>query len=370
MHRLKVWYRRLVLAIALLIGTQASCFAQPQNSEASREQLIPSHLLGLIHAPEVHAELKLTPAQVTKLEAFFEKTDGDWFRSRIIQQPEKLAAQVKRFEAMARQWFGSNTSKQQQERLRQLELRAQGIRMLLRQDLSQELRMQESQLTQLEELARATVDATQELQKATMQNKVTEELKSAVLEANKAEAASLQTVMTQGQMDQLRQILGAPFETSKLQRIYPMAPELVPVSDWINSSPLTLKSLRGKVVLLHFYAFQCHNCHANFDVYQRWHKQYGEDVVVLGIQTPETSNERDPSLVRKAAKERDLNFPILVDLKSENWKSWSNTMWPTVYVIDKKGYIRHWWQGELRWQGATMDQKIESIVTGLLAEDA
>jgi hypothetical protein len=57
-----------------------------------------------------------------------------------------------------------------------------------------------------------------------------------------------------------------------------------------------------------------------------------------------------------------------MDLKSENWKAWGNTMWPTVYVIDKKGYLRHWWQGELNWQGATGDQTIERIADDLLKE--
>lgn len=116
----------------------------------------------------------------------------------------------------------------------------------------------------------------------------------------------------------------------------------------MNSKPLTLKELRGKVVLVHFYAFQCHNCHANFEIYRRWHDQLrSKGVEVVGIQTPETPTERDPAAVKSAAAERKLEFPILVDLESKNWAAWGNTMWPTVYVIDKNGYIRHWWQGEL-----------------------
>jgi peroxiredoxin len=148
-----------------------------------------------------------------------------------------------------------------------------------------------------------------------------------------------------------------------------MAPELVAVEHWINSEPLTLAKLRGKVVLVHFYAFQCHNCHANFDIYRRWHGQLRErGVVVLGIQTPETSRERDPQAVKAAARDRELQFPILVDLDSENWKAWGNTMWPTVYVVDKQGYLRHLWQGELNWNGATADKTIEQVVEQALAE--
>ena len=87
---------------------------------------------------------------------------------------------------------------------------------------------------------------------------------------------------------------------------------------------------------------------------------------MIGIQTPETSLERKPDAIREAAQERDLQFPILIDLDSENWKAWSNTMWPTVYVIDRDGYIRHWWQGELNWKGATGDQTIEGLVQELI----
>jgi len=58
----------------------------------------------------------------------------------------------------------------------------------------------------------------------------------------------------------------------------------------------------------------------------------------------------------------------LVDVSSKNWDAWGNTMWPTVYVVDKNGYIRWLWQGELNWQGATGDKSIEKLVDELLEE--
>ena len=91
-------------------------------------------------------------------------------------------------------------------------------------------------------------------------------------------------------------------------------------------------------------------------------------MVVIGIQTPETQHEQDPSAVRSAAAKQNLLFPILVDLDKANWKSWANTMWPSIYVIDQDGYLRHWWQGELNWKGATGDQTIDRVVQQLLSE--
>lgn len=79
--------------------------------------------------------------------------------------------------------------------------------------------------------------------------------------------------------------------------------------------------------------------------------------------------ECDPAKVIKAAQQEGFKFPVLIDLEERNWKAWGNTMWPTVYVVDKKGYIRFWWQGELNWLGTTTDKKIESVVDQLLKEE-
>ena len=118
---------------------------------------------------------------------------------------------------------------------------------------------------------------------------------------------------------------------------------------------------------MNFSSFQCHNCHANFEHYNRWYQEFSSDeVVVLGIQRPETALERDVAAVRAAAKDRGMEYPIMIDLESKNWDAWANTMWPTVYVIDQNGYLRHWWQGELNWQGATGDKLISDLVRKLI----
>lgn len=87
---------------------------------------------------------------------------------------------------------------------------------------------------------------------------------------------------------------------------------------------------------------------------------------MVGIQTPETADERDPQKVAAAVSEQGFEFPVLIDLKKGNWDTWGNTMWPTIYVIDRDGYIRFWWQGELNWQGAKGDEVIEDLVEKLL----
>ena len=352
-------------AVVIAFASLPNAMAQDATMDLD---LVPQHFLGLIHAPEVHDELGLSTEQVSGLDALFDQVDGYWFRARNypVKERRQATAQV---EERVKQWMKQNTSLEQQERLQQLEYRAINSRMFLRPDVQEKLDLDASQIEVFTERARATAKALQELNIATMKNKVSEEVKQLASKAAKAEQESITKTLRVDQLQKLAPLIGAPFDTQKLKRIYPKAPELQPVQHWINSKPLQLSDLRGKVVLIHFYAFQCHNCHANFGHYNSWHGRFeNDDVVVIGIQTPETSRESDPDAVRQAASERGFEFPVLIDLDKKNWDAWHNTMWPTVYVVDKKGYIRHWWQGELNYQGATGDKVILETVQQLLSE--
>jgi peroxiredoxin len=362
---------RYLKAVLLVLMSFSLAHADEFKSVVSSEfrSLVPHRLMPLLHAPEVHAELKFSKEQVTKLEnELFAAIDGPWFQARIEPQDKQMQLND-RIEQKAMQWMTTNGNADQLKRVKQLELQAQGSRMLLRSDVATALNLSSQQQKKISEIAKASDQAQAALQQATMKKEPTEALQEAATKAAKAEQDAL-TSLDAEQRKRLSALIGKPFETAKLQRIYPMAPEFVVDQQWLNSKPLTLKSLRGKVVLVHFYAFQCHNCQANFAIYRRWHERLAKKgVVVVGIQTPETPSERDPSAITAAATKNDLTFPIMIDLESKNWKAWGNTMWPTVYVVDKRGYLRHWWQGELNWQGATGDKTIENIVDLALAED-
>ena len=353
--------------IAFVLAPTANAM-QPESVADEFRPLVPRQMLPLLHTPEIHQELKLSKAQVVDLESFFGEIDGAWFQARILPA-DKQNPILNSLDERVHKWLSDHATKEQRERLSQIELQAQSVRMLLREDLAESLKLESSQQDRFAELARSTVAAQAALQKALNQGEPSDELQKKANAAVQAEQDDVRKILKADQQKHLAQLLGEPFELSNLNRIYPMAPEFVPVSNWVNSQPLKLKDLRGKVVLVHFYAFQCHNCHANFEIYRRWHEQLRKKgVEVIGIQTPETSQERDPAAVKSAAVSRKLEFPILVDLESKNWGAWGNTMWPTVYVVDKNGYIRHWWQGELNWKGATADKTIENVVQKLLDE--
>ena len=301
---------------------------EPASVSDEYRSLVPRRLLPLLHAPELHRELKLSEQQVSELELLFAEVDGPWFQSRI-QPHEKQTVVLDGLEKQTNLWLAKNATTAQRKRLGQIERQAQGARMFLRDDVARELKLDAEQQSRFGDLARVTEAASAALQKALIGGQASEELRSKAIAAAKAEQDAIKTVLKPEQQQRLWKTLGEPLDLSKLSRIHPMAPEFVADGAWLNSSPLTLKVLRGKVVLVHFYAFQCHNCHANFEVYRRWHNQLRDKgVVVIGIQTPETSRERNLDEVKSAAEERKLTFPILVDLESANWKAWGNTMWP------------------------------------------
>ena len=86
------------------------------------------------------------------------------------------------------------------------------------------------------------------------------------------------------------------------------------------------------------------------------------------MHTPETSRERDFDNVKRDAKAAGLTFPIIVDGDKKNWDAWGNSMWPSIYLIDKRGDIRYWWFGELDWKGVKNQKVMEQRIAELLAE--
>jgi len=323
---------------------------------------VPQNLLGLVHTPEVQSELKFESVQLQEFESGLREIDVVWWPARIqpVDQQRKIVAAL---EANLVEIVGRLRGKSAVDRLRQIELQSQSSRVVLRPEVSKYLRLDGSQSMKLKELFAETDELGKELKPD--DTKRAQQLAA----AQKIEPSKALAILLPQQIEKLRRAFGEPLDTTKLERIYPLAPELIASAHWTNDRSAELKALQGKVVLLHFYAFQCHNCVANFEHYKRWDQTLSKKgVAVLGIQTPETSAESDPVKVIAAASKEGFEFPVLIDLESKNWKAWGNTMWPTVYVIDKKGYIRFWWQGELNWQGATVDKKVEGIVEKLLNE--
>jgi len=147
------------------------------------------------------------------------------------------------------------------------------------------------------------------------------------------------------------------------------APEFEGVTEWIHSPPVTLDQLRGKVVVVHYYAFGCINCIRNLPHYNAWFDRFRrDDFAIVGIHRPETDAERDVEQVRRKVSEAGIRYPVAVDNESRNWDAWANRVWPSVYLIDKNGFVRYWWYGELNWQEAKGEMRMRARIAELIAE--
>jgi cytochrome c biogenesis protein CcdA/thiol-disulfide isomerase/thioredoxin len=187
--------------------------------------------------------------------------------------------------------------------------------------------------------------------------------------AEQAQPAKVAAVATATQQPAPGTMLPAPVEADlpaavALQNLG-RAPEPVEITEWINSAPLTLKQLRGQVVLVHFWTFACINCiHVQPHV-KAWYDRYHDaGFTVLGIHTPELSFERQIANVRDAVKKDDVRFPVAFDPQYATWSAYSNGYWPAFYYVDKQGQIRYTHIGEGDYAGQ------EQAIRQLLLEPA
>jgi thiol-disulfide isomerase/thioredoxin len=139
-------------------------------------------------------------------------------------------------------------------------------------------------------------------------------------------------------------------ESSRLAVDLPSEGRLPPFSGatgWLNSPPLTLADLRGKVVLVDFWTYTCINWLRTLGYVRAWAEKYAEyGLVVIGVHTPEFPFERDVDNVRQAAKDMRVEYPIALDSDYGIWQAFSNQYWPAVYIADTDGRIRHHHFGE------------------------
>jgi thiol-disulfide isomerase/thioredoxin len=124
-------------------------------------------------------------------------------------------------------------------------------------------------------------------------------------------------------------------------------PSLNGATGWVNTQPLNLKSLRGKVVLIDFWTYTCINWRRTLPYIREWASKYKEQgLVVIGVHTPEFSFEKVPENVGNAIKEMNIGYPVAVDSNMSIWQSFENEYWPALYLIDAKGKLRYQKFGE------------------------
>lgn len=118
------------------------------------------------------------------------------------------------------------------------------------------------------------------------------------------------------------------------------APEFAGITAWLNSQPLTMESLRGKVVLVQFWTYSCINCVRTLPYVTKWYDTYKDKgFVVIGVHTPEFAFESETANVETAIKRFGIKYPVAQDNQYRTWRAFGNQYWPAEYLIDKSGTI-------------------------------
>jgi cytochrome c biogenesis protein CcdA/thiol-disulfide isomerase/thioredoxin len=128
-----------------------------------------------------------------------------------------------------------------------------------------------------------------------------------------------------------------------------IAPEVRGIAEWINTEPLTLRELRGKVVLIDFWTYSCINCLRTLPHLKAWNRAYRKDgLVIIGVHAPEFAFERVPHNVRTAVRKLGIEYPVALDNDFDTWTAYANQYWPAKYLIDRTGRVRffHFGEGE------------------------
>lgn len=126
-----------------------------------------------------------------------------------------------------------------------------------------------------------------------------------------------------------------------------LAPEIVGITGWINSNPLKIAQLQGKVVLIDFWTYSCINCIRTFPYLKNWYETYKDKgLVIIGIHTPEFEFEKEADNVKKATERFHILYPVALDNNYKTWQAFSNSYWPAHYLIDQEGIVRQVHFGE------------------------
>jgi thiol-disulfide isomerase/thioredoxin len=141
----------------------------------------------------------------------------------------------------------------------------------------------------------------------------------------------------------------------------PQLPEFQGISQWLNSQPLSIASLKGKVVLVQFWTFSCINCQRTLPYIVKWHQRYAtQGLQVIGVHTPEFAFERDPNNVRKALQRYQIAYPVPMDNEFKTWNAYRNRYWPNLYLADRQGFLRYSHAGEGAYD--VTEQRIQQLL--------
>jgi len=138
-------------------------------------------------------------------------------------------------------------------------------------------------------------------------------------------------------------------------------PSLDGAVQWLNSPALNNEALKGKVVLIDFWTYDCINCQHTVPYVKDWAQKYAKDgLVVIGVHTPEYGYERIIDNVKDQVQKLGITYPVAIDNNYAIWRNFNNQYWPAHYLIDAKGQVRYSHFGEGRYDA--QEQMIQQLL--------
>lgn len=139
------------------------------------------------------------------------------------------------------------------------------------------------------------------------------------------------------------------------------APEIKGITHWINSEPLTIAGLKGKVVLVDFWTYSCINCIRTQPYLNAWYAKYKDKgLEIIGVHTPEFEFEKNIPNVERAVKDEKITYPVAMDNNYATWNAFDNHYWPAKYLIDQNGQIVYTHFGEGDYD--EIEQKVQALL--------
>jgi cytochrome c biogenesis protein CcdA/thiol-disulfide isomerase/thioredoxin len=202
------------------------------------------------------------------------------------------------------------------------------------------------------------------------QNAIAEDLPSALVnpsgELEEASAVEDDLARIRGGGESVVAAASAPPPPRSDLPVFAAAPEIVGTQEWFNTPsgrPLSLRSLRGEVVLIDFWTYSCINCIRTLPYLKAWDERYRDSGLrIIGLHAPEFPFERDAGNVERAVRDNGIEYPVAQDNDFATWNAYGNQFWPAKYLVDAHGLVRYAHFGEGSYE------ETESAIRELLRE--
>lgn len=363
-HKIRA-FQPVFIVLLLILSDVGQCESQTPLFP-DRIVSIPHPVTSLLRAEQVRHELGMSNTQIIDVERAIDDFELPLWRLRDlpIQKRNNDAGVLIR---KLKKELTEILSPQQTERLNQLTWQAIGIAAVLEPEAALKLSLSDEQINKIRMLLNVSYEKLAALN-GNMQIGF-ESLKISYIRKLREETEkNVISVLNGYQQNILRQLMGGLFDLGQVRIVACKAPELE-VDTWINKPKVTLSELKGKVTVVHFYAFGCGNCIRTLPYYNEWRDHFPSNVFqIVGIHRPETQQERDIEKVKKKSSEAGIEYPVAIDNESLMWNAWANCVWPSIYLLDKNGFVRYWWYGELNWQGTESEKYLRNRIQELIEE--